>query len=91
MSSASLAFDFAFLARLHIGGERLAAFLDQAGDIVREGLDLDRADLWRFLGRSLTFSETGFLAGSVLGFFISVMSLPAPELARAASSCKARL
>ncbi len=47
------AFDLAFLARLQIGGERLAAFLDQAGDIVRERLDLDRADLRLFLGRFL--------------------------------------
>ena len=47
------AFDLAFLARLHIGGERLAAFLDQAGDIMRERLDLDRADLRLFLGRFL--------------------------------------
>ena len=46
-----LAFDFAFLARLHIGGERLAAFFDHAGDIMREGLNLDRADLRRLRDR----------------------------------------
>ncbi len=40
-------FDFAFFARLQIGGECFAAFFDQAGDIMREGLDLDRAYLRR--------------------------------------------
>ena len=46
------AFDLAFLARLHIGGERLAAFLDHAREIVRERLIIDAADLGR-LGRRL--------------------------------------
>ena len=34
--------DLADLARLEIGGERLAAFLDHAGDVARELLDVDR-------------------------------------------------
>ena len=40
-------FDLAFLARLHVGGERLAAFLDHAREIAREGLDIDLADCGR--------------------------------------------
>ena len=36
-----LVVDAAFLARLHIGGERLAAFLDHAGDVAGERLDID--------------------------------------------------
>jgi hypothetical protein len=47
------AFEFAFLARLHIGGERLAAFLDHAREIMREGLDIDGADLRRLSDRIL--------------------------------------
>ena len=43
-----VAVDLAFLARLQIGGERLAAFLDQAGEIARKRLDIDAADLGRF-------------------------------------------
>ncbi len=60
-----LAFDFAFLARLHIGGERLAAFLDQAGEIVREASTSTEPSLrrrfWhRFLRRFLRRSWAGF-------------------------------
>ena len=65
------AFDLAFLARLHIGGERLAAFLDHAREIVREGLDVDRADLGRFFGRFLAG-----LAGLVVGLSIRVRRSP---------------
>ena len=32
------------LARFHIGGERLTAFLDHAGKVAREYLDIDFAD-----------------------------------------------
>ena len=37
------------LARLHVGGERLAALLDEAGDVVGERLDVEAADLDRVL------------------------------------------
>ena len=39
----------AFLARLQIGRERLAAFLDHAGKVLGKGLNVDGADLrcWR--------------------------------------------
>ena len=37
----------AFLARLHVGGERLAAFLDHAGEVLGKRLDVDGADLHR--------------------------------------------
>ncbi len=47
------AFDFAFFARLHIGGERFAAFLDHAGKVVRESLDIDGAGLRRGVGRTI--------------------------------------
>ena len=67
-----LAFDLAFLARLQIGRERLAAFLDQTGDIVRERLDLDRADLRLFLGRFLD----RLFGRPLLRFFIDFESAP---------------
>ena len=44
--------EFAFLARRHIGGERLAALLDQAREVAREGLDIGGAEFrlyWRLL------------------------------------------
>ena len=62
-----IAFDFAFLARLHIGGERLAAFLDQAREILREGLDLHRADLGRFAGRRFCRFGGGFIHSHPVG------------------------
>ena len=37
----------AFLARLHVGRERLAAFLDHAGKVLGKRLDVDGADLHR--------------------------------------------
>src|SRR6202035_3628092 len=37
------ALEAAFLARLEIGGERLAAFLHHAGEVAREFLDIERA------------------------------------------------
>ena len=43
-----LVVDAAFLARLHIGGERLAAFLDHPGDVAGERLDIDGAARNRF-------------------------------------------
>ncbi len=45
-----VAFDLAVLARLHVGGERLAAFLDHPGKVAREHLDIDGADFCRFVG-----------------------------------------
>ena len=64
-----VAFDLAFLARLHIGGERLAAFLDHAREIAREGLDIDAR-------RAVAGSLAGSLAGSVVGFSIRIASVP---------------
>src|SRR6516164_7692488 len=43
-----LAFDLAFLARLHVGGERLAAFLYDAGEIPSQRLIIDARKLGRF-------------------------------------------
>ena len=45
ISSAGSVLTVAALARLEVGGERLAAFLDHAGDVLRELLDVDRAGL----------------------------------------------
>jgi hypothetical protein len=39
--------DLAFLARPHIGGERLAAVLDHASQVLGEQLDVHQADLDR--------------------------------------------
>ncbi len=66
---------FAFLARFQVGRERLAAFLDQAGKIARERLDIDVADL-------------GGICGGLIHPFRS--PLPR-QLARAAFHRKARL
>ena len=61
--------DPAFLAWLEIGGQRLAAFLDHAGDVLGELLDIDGAALdrcWRGLTR-LSFIVTPPLhVGSLL-------------------------
>src|SRR5262249_24886823 len=46
----AIALDLAFLARLQIRGERLAPFFDEAGNVVRQGLDIDIADRGRFCG-----------------------------------------
>src|SRR5262249_49753145 len=46
------AVDLALLARFHIGGERLAAFFDHAGEVAGELLDIDGAE--PVLARRLT-------------------------------------
>ena len=51
-------FDLALLARLHVGGERLAAFLDHARDVAGERLDIDGA------GPVSAGSDTGFSMAS---------------------------
>ena len=43
--------DLATFTRLEIGGERLAAFLDQARDILGKLLDIDSAHRQRIFGR----------------------------------------
>jgi hypothetical protein len=43
----------AFLARLHIGGKRTAAFVDHAGYILGEGFDFGRGHLECIPGRVL--------------------------------------
>src|SRR5262249_25337597 len=42
--------DLAFLTRLQIRGQSLAAFLDQARNVARQCLDIDIADLGRIHG-----------------------------------------
>ena len=59
----------AFLARLEIGRQRAPAFLDEPRQIARKLLDVDAADLHRFLGWSPqgTFLTTGQLFGRAIG------------------------
>ena len=60
--------DRAVLARLEVGGERLAAFLDHARDVLREALDIDGADLAGGLPRSWPAPLDGVAVVSATAF-----------------------
>jgi hypothetical protein len=66
-------FDLALLARLHVGGDRLAAFLDHTGDVAGDRFVVDGPQ-----GRSLGRFGNGFVHGVA----------SAQEVARPAGECK---
>src|SRR5215475_9443698 len=59
----ALVLDAALFARLEIGGERLAAFLDHAGNVLGETLDIDAGRR-----RQLGAGSQGNRLGGWLGF-----------------------
>ena len=86
------ALDAALLARLHVGGERLAALFDHGGEVFRElldieGLALDRVRWSSHLDASFTSFRSGLVGSRSTYTFTWVCTVPVQDAYR--ESCLA--